>query len=64
MHDGSQKSLEDVIDHYDRGGTKNAWLDEEMKLLGLTDGEKQDLLAFVKALTGAPIVVQVPRLPE
>ncbi len=64
MHDGSQKSLEEVIDHYDRGGTKNTWLDKGMKPLGLTGQEKQDLLAFLKALTGMPIVVQVPRLPE
>ena len=64
MHDGSLKSLGKVIDYYDRGGTKNPWLDKKMKPLGLTAQEKRDLLAFLKALTGAPIVVQVPNLPE
>jgi cytochrome c peroxidase len=64
MHDGSLKTLEAVIDHYDRGGKENPWIDEKIKPLGLTDQEKQDLLAILKALTGAPIVVQVPPLPE
>ena len=64
MHDGSLKTLEAVIDYYDRGGMENPWIDEKIKPLGLTDQEKQDLLAILKALTGAPIVVQVPSLPE
>ncbi len=64
MHDGSLKTLEAVIDYYDRGGTKNPWLDQEIRPLSLTAQEKQDLLAFLKALTGAPIVVHVPPLPE
>ncbi len=64
MHDGSLKTLEEVIELYNRGGTKNSWLDEKIKPLGLTAQNKQDLLAFLKALTGAPIVVRVPSLPE
>ncbi len=64
MHDGSLKTLEAVIDYYDRGGTKNPWLDQEIRPLSLTAQEKQDLLAFLKALTGAPIVVHVPPLTE
>ena len=64
MHDGSLKTLEAVIDYYNRGGTKNPWLDQEIRPLSLTAQEKQDLLAFLKALTGAPIVVHVPPLPE
>ena len=64
MHDGSLKTLEEVIEYYDRGATKNRWLDEKIKPLGLTTQEKRDLLAILKALTGAPIVVRVPSLPE
>ena len=64
MHDGRFKTLEEVIDFYDRGGIENPWLDEKIKPLGLIAQDKQDLLAFLKALTGAPIVVQVPSLPE
>jgi cytochrome c peroxidase len=52
MHDGSLKTLEDVIDHYDKGGIKNPHLSEKMKPLHLTDQDKADLLAFLKALSG------------
>jgi len=52
MHDGSLKTLEEVIDYYDKGGTKNKNLDEKIKPLHLTDHEKSDLVAFLKALSG------------
>lgn len=48
MHDGSQKTLEEVVDHYDRGGIKNEQLDEEMVPLNLTAQEKADLVTFMK----------------
>jgi cytochrome c peroxidase len=31
MHSGEEKTLEAVVDFYDRGGTVNAWLDEKMR---------------------------------
>ena len=52
MHDGSLGTLEDVVDHYDRGGRANPFLDEELRPLRLTMGEKQDLIAFLRALSG------------
>ena len=52
MHDGSLKSLEEVVDYYDKGGMPNKNLDERMKKLNLTAQEKQDLVAFMKALDG------------
>jgi cytochrome c peroxidase len=52
MHDGSVKTLEEVVDYYDKGGIKNKNLDENMKPLRLTDQEKKDLVAFLKALSG------------
>ena len=48
MHDGSQKTLEEVVDHYDRGGVKNEQLDEEIYELKLTPAEKADLIVFLK----------------
>lgn len=51
MHDGSIASLEDVIDHYERGGVTNPWLDEEIQPLELTALEKRQLIAFLEALT-------------
>jgi cytochrome c peroxidase len=52
MHDGSLKTLDEVVDFYSKGGIKNKNLDERMKKLNLTDGEKSDLVAFMKALSG------------
>ncbi len=48
MHDGSLATLAEVVEHYDRGGTPNAWLDEEIFPLDLTDDEKRDLVAFLR----------------
>ena len=52
MHDGSLATLEDVLDFYNRGGNKNPYLEETVKPLGLTQEDKKDLVAFLKALTG------------
>jgi len=66
MHDGSEKSLEDVVAYYDRGGVKNRWLSTDMKPLGLTARERADLVEFMKALTGRidPEVSRPPDLPK
>ncbi|WP_442756681.1 cytochrome-c peroxidase [Methylocystis sp. JAN1] len=50
MHDGSLKTLEQVIEFYDRGGGPNPNLDPKIKPLGLTAEEKDALAAFLKAL--------------
>jgi cytochrome c peroxidase len=52
MHDGSLKTLEEVVEHYDKGGTPNPFLDNDMKPLKLTKQESADLVAFMKALSG------------
>ena len=52
MHDGRFKTLEEVVEHYDKGGIKNPQLDPRMKPLKLTKEEKKDLVAFLKALSG------------
>lgn len=52
MHDGSEATLRQVIDLYDRGGNANPNLSPKMKPLSLTPAEKEDLLAFLLALTG------------
>jgi len=48
MHDGSLETLEDVIEYYNKGGTPNPQLDEEIFPLNLTDKEKADLITFLK----------------
>lgn len=52
MHDGSEATLLDVVNFYDRGGEPNPNLDGGVVPLHLTDQEKQDLVAFMEALTG------------
>ncbi|MBI1762950.1 MAG: c-type cytochrome [Acidobacteria bacterium] len=52
MNDGSLKTLEEVIEFYDKGCRENKWLSAKIKPLGLTTQEKQDLVEFLKALSG------------
>ncbi|MCZ2103361.1 MAG: hypothetical protein OZ923_00765 [Comamonadaceae bacterium] len=53
MHDGSFKTLEEVIDFYDRGGIDNPEKDPLVRPLNLQASEKADLAAFLRALTGS-----------
>lgn len=64
LHDGSEKTLEDVVAFYDRGGVPNPNLDPLMLPLALTARERAELVEFMKALTGAPLNIQSPALPE
>jgi cytochrome c peroxidase len=52
MHDGSLKTLEEVVDFYDKGGIANKNLDPNIKKLNLTDADKKDLVDFLRALSG------------
>ena len=52
MHDGSLKTLEDVVSFYDSGGGRNPRLDAEIRPLRLNAGERRALVAFLRALTG------------
>ena len=65
MHDGSLKTLADVIEHYNKAGIANEWLDEEMVPLNLTATEKADLVTFMKdGLSSADYPNHVaPKLP-
>lgn len=56
MHNGTYKTLEDVLDFYDGGGGEGIGVDlPNLTLpadsLHLTRREKRDLVAFLKALT-------------
>ena len=52
MHDGSLKTLKEVIDFYIGAGNSNEWLDKEVKELDhLTGQERSDLEAFLNSLT-------------
>jgi cytochrome c peroxidase len=54
FHDGSQATLWDVLDHYNKGdGIKDPYLDEDMQPLGLTEPEIDDVVAFLATLTSS-----------
>lgn len=64
MHDGSEPTLEAVIDLYNRGGIDRPSRSELIKPLGLTADEKADLIAFLKTLTEEPTPFSPPILPR
>jgi cytochrome c peroxidase len=51
MHDGSLATLWDVMDHYNKGGVPNPYLDGGMQRLGLSEAEIDDMVAFLFTLT-------------
>jgi cytochrome c peroxidase len=53
MHDGSLRTLEDVINFYSNGGRRNPAQDPEIRPLQLTSAEKRALVAFLKSLSGS-----------
>ncbi|MFQ5507278.1 MAG: cytochrome-c peroxidase [Planctomycetota bacterium] len=55
MHDGSLRSLRDVVHFYRRGGNENRWLDPAIRPLALSDEEVSQLVAFLEALSPADI---------
>lgn len=52
MHDGSLETLEDVLEFYNKGGNPNPYLDPAIRPLDLTDREEEDLVDFLKSLSG------------
>jgi cytochrome c peroxidase len=64
MHDGSEATLEAVIELYDRGGIDRPSRSELIKPLHLSIAEKADLIAFLQTLTGDPAPFTVPPLPR
>jgi cytochrome c peroxidase len=64
MHDGSQKTLEEVVEWYNKGGHPNKNLSDKIKKLDLTDQEKKDLVEFMKACSGPMPKVNEARKPK
>ena len=63
MHNGYYRTLEEVVWHYNVGGTasgsgqfdKTPARAVQVKPLGLREDEQADLVEFLKTLTGAPL---------
>ena len=65
MRDGSEATLEAVVEFYDRGGkVRRPSLSPDIKPLHLTEQEKSDLIAFLKTLTSSDRPVEIPVLPR
>ncbi|MBX7227196.1 MAG: hypothetical protein K1X55_14265 [Chitinophagales bacterium] len=69
MHNGALKTLEEVVEFYNKGGGQGLGLEVPNQTLSadslqLSEKEKKDLIVFLKALNGKPIIVQVPKLPK
>jgi cytochrome c peroxidase len=64
MRNGVYKTLEEVVEHYDRGGDVAENLSPNMGPLNLSAQEKADLVEFMKSLTGTPAPVVIPQLPQ
>jgi cytochrome c peroxidase len=64
LHDGSEKTLESVIELYNGGGVRNPYMARLFLPLNLTGKEKTDLLAFLNSLTGPVPEIKEPALPN
>jgi cytochrome c peroxidase len=60
MHTGAQKTLTEVMQHYERGGIDRPSRSPLMQPIKLTDQERQDLIAFMETLTGTRPVAAKP----
>ncbi len=61
FHDGSQATLWDVIDHYNKGGVQNPYLDGGIVPLGLSESQEDDLVAFLATLTSPEYTKQAQK---
>jgi len=54
FHDGSQETLWDVLDHYNKGdGLHNPYLDADIQPLALKEADIDDVVAFLASLTSS-----------
>jgi cytochrome c peroxidase len=52
MHDGKLKTLKDVVDFYAGHGNSNPYLDKRMSAVNLAGTDRNDLVEFMKSLSG------------
>jgi cytochrome c peroxidase len=58
MHDGSMQTLWDVMDHYNKGGEANPYLDGGIEPLALTEDEITAVVEFMFSLTDKRFAAQ------
>ncbi|MBO9542178.1 c-type cytochrome [bacterium] len=64
MHDGSMKTLRDAVKHYEKVEESYPNLSDKIKRWGMTSDDIDDVVEFLKALSGPPIKVTPPKLPS
>ena len=64
MHNGQYKTLKEVVEHYNRGGDVKDNLSPNMQALNLSGKEKKQLVEFLKTLSGKPMNITIPQLPN
>ena len=66
MHNGVYRTLEEVVEHYNRGGAPGApgHRAAQLKPLQLTGDEQRDLVEFLRTLTGAPLPAAIAGKPQ
>jgi len=59
FHNGSARTLDDVMWHYNQGGGEPGRFagtaDPKLRPLGLTEAEMRDIVEFLRSLTGEPV---------
>lgn len=60
MHDGSIKTLREVVEHYNKGGHPNPHLSPKIRKLNLTDDEIDAIVEFMKSLDGEGYMDEAP----
>lgn len=63
MHSGVFATLSDVVEFYNEGGGESPNKDSALRSLGLTDAEKDDLVAFLRSLASPTPDEDAPDLP-
>lgn len=63
FHDGSAKTLEEVIKHYKSGGKVKSNISPNFKAVNITDEEMKNLVSFMEALTSPQETFLLPILP-
>jgi cytochrome c peroxidase len=63
FHDGSARTLMEVVEHYDRGGVVKTHLSPNIKPLGLSSEEKLALVSFLESLSSPFMPLMIPELP-
>ncbi len=64
FHDGSAKTLEELVEFYSKGGLVKTNLSKSVKELKLTKEEVGQLVAFMNALSSPPQAFVLPLLPR